>query len=197
MIRFRTVSDRRIDLSAPDPADVDVQDIACALGNLCRFTGQVRDFYSVAQHACTVARLLPRTLRYAGLHHDDSEAYLNDMTRHLKHSPALEGFRYFEAIWTAAIEEALGITLVPEDRQVIKAADDVVAVYEQFVIRYRRTWDLAFIDQALDEGFISERAPKALLKELAHHLPRHHQAWAPREAEHWFLQDHREFKRRA
>jgi hypothetical protein len=66
-------------ISTPKPDDIDVRVIACGLSKICRFTGQLRDFYSVAQHAMMVAELVDPHLRFATLHHDDSEAYLNDI----------------------------------------------------------------------------------------------------------------------
>lgn len=74
----------------PDPAEIDIQDIAHALSNLCRFNGHVKTFYSVAEHCCHVSDLfVSPAMRLEGLLHDASEAYLCDMPRPMKRS---EGF---------------------------------------------------------------------------------------------------------
>jgi 5'-deoxynucleotidase YfbR-like HD superfamily hydrolase len=78
----------------PDPAEVDARDIAHALSNICRFSGHVREFYSVAEHCIRVSLELPPDLALAGLLHDASEAYLVDVPRPLK--PALEGYQIAE-----------------------------------------------------------------------------------------------------
>lgn len=157
MIVFRTVSGRRIDLASPTIDDVDVADIACGLSKLCRFTGQLRQFYSVAQHALLVSDLVDAPLQFAALHHDDSEAYLNDMSRNLKHSPHLAGYRRIEQQWTHVIEIALGLdTLTPAQRAHIKAADDLVAIFERSVLRNGYHWrPHDDIPDALAEGYVS------------------------------------------
>lgn len=81
----------------PRAVEIDIQDIAHALSNLCRFNGHVKKFYSVAEHSCHVSDLFDSGyLRLMGLLHDASEAYLCDMPRPIKRS---EGFatRYLEA----------------------------------------------------------------------------------------------------
>jgi hypothetical protein len=62
---------------APDPARMSPQAIACGLANACRFGGQTRRYYSVAQHSVLVAALAPSELevqKYALLH-DAEEAF--------------------------------------------------------------------------------------------------------------------------
>jgi len=71
----------------PCASEIDILDIAHALGNLCRFNGHVKKFYSVAEHSCHVSDLLPeKSLKLAGLLHDASEAYLCDMPRPIQRS---------------------------------------------------------------------------------------------------------------
>jgi len=62
---------------APDPAHMSPEAIACGLANACRFGGQTRKYYSVAQHSVLVAALAPKRLdvqKYALLH-DAEEAF--------------------------------------------------------------------------------------------------------------------------
>lgn len=48
---MRCASGKYFDLAKPNVNDVDVNDIARALSNLCRFGGQCERFYSVARHS--------------------------------------------------------------------------------------------------------------------------------------------------
>lgn len=71
----------------PCPNEVDIRDIAHHLSNICRFTGAVKYFYSVAQHSVLASRQFER---YPGnmqaLIHDASEAYICDLAKPVKDS---------------------------------------------------------------------------------------------------------------
>lgn len=106
---FLTASGRQFFLADPRPEDVCIEDIAHALSNICRFGGHCRIFYSVAQHAVLVSRLVAPKHAYLGLHHDDAEAYTGDMIRPLK--KLLRDFRHVERAIEIAVGTALGVPL--------------------------------------------------------------------------------------
>jgi hypothetical protein len=73
---------------AIDPRQIELQDIAHGLSNLCRFSGQAR-FYTVAGHSILVSEWIEQnggTPQEAlwGLLHDASEAYITDMPMPVK-----------------------------------------------------------------------------------------------------------------
>jgi 5'-deoxynucleotidase YfbR-like HD superfamily hydrolase len=79
------------------PEDVDIDDIAHSLSNLCRFNGHCDTFYSVAQHSVLVSRILHgegKELQKIGLLHDATEAYCGDMISPIKR--AMGEFKYME-----------------------------------------------------------------------------------------------------
>ncbi len=84
-----------------------IEDIAHGLAYQCRFNGQTRAFYSVAQHSLVVASLVPTDLRLAALLHDAAEAYLGDMVKPLK--VLLPEFAAIEEKVSAIIAAAFGI----------------------------------------------------------------------------------------
>lgn len=178
MISFQTVTGRRLDLEHPRPEDVDLRDITCGLARICRFTGQIRRFYSVAQHSLFVAALVEPRLRRAALAHDASEAYLNDLSRGLKHSDYLVGYRELESRWQDVINEALGTHVGPAHRQVLKAADDLAAVWERVVLRRDREWTVEVgldeIRRCCDEGWVQSRYVE--MADLVSRVPR---SWTP------------------
>jgi hypothetical protein len=81
---FSTHSGKKIDLNEPTKEMIDIEDIAHALSNLCRFGGQSHTFYSVAQHSVLVAALAPPNIQKEALLHDAGEAYLGDVIKPLK-----------------------------------------------------------------------------------------------------------------
>lgn len=96
---IQTWSGRRVNLEAPRAGDIEPDDIAHALANLCRFTGHAKRFYSVAEHSLAVAEhcrraaighgFEPRGVQdtaFAGLLHDAHEAYLGDIATPLKNA---------------------------------------------------------------------------------------------------------------
>ena len=79
-----TNSGRHIDLPTPDPEAVEIGDIALGLSRECRFSGQTRSFYSVAQHSILASRIVPEEFALEALLHDATEAYLRDLPYPLK-----------------------------------------------------------------------------------------------------------------
>lgn len=96
-MRLTTFTKRHIDLSLFTVQDVCIEDVAHHLACINRFNGALARPVSVAQHAVYVSRLLDDTdFAWAGLHHDDAEAYVGDITKWLKHSPLMQSFRDLE-----------------------------------------------------------------------------------------------------
>lgn len=122
-----TYTGRQFWVEDPRPEDVDITDIAHALSMQCRFNGHCRTFYSVAQHSCIVASILPDELKLWGLLHDAAEAYVGDMVRPLKRG--MPAFGEAEAKVMAAICERFGLD--QEEPAEVKAADNVVLMTEK------------------------------------------------------------------
>lgn len=110
----------------PRPEDVDIGDIAHALSLLCRYTGHVREFYSVAQHCVYVSHECDPNHALDGLLHDAAEAYVADMSTPLKE--VLPEYRRIEARVHAAIAERFGIAKVPPE--CVRRADRAVLFAE-------------------------------------------------------------------
>jgi 5'-nucleotidase len=83
-----TASGVRLDLDDPRPENIKIEDVAGGLSKVCRFAAQSLEYYSVAQHALLVRRLVVESghpeLALAALHHDSHEAYLCDIPSPLK-----------------------------------------------------------------------------------------------------------------
>ncbi len=79
-----TLSGRFFDLLEPEDYEYCIDEIAEALSNICRYTGHVKKFYSVAEHSVLVSKLVPTRLALAALLHDSSEAFVGDVSSPLK-----------------------------------------------------------------------------------------------------------------
>lgn len=86
---IRTFSRKWVNVFDPTPDMFCVEDIAHALSMQCRFSGHLKQFYSVANHSIycyqqAVQLNLDKKEQLSALMHDSSEAYLVDIPRPIK-----------------------------------------------------------------------------------------------------------------
>jgi hypothetical protein len=113
-----TVAGNYFDILKPQEYEFDILEIATALSNICRYTGHVNRFYSVAEHSVCVSRLVPDGLALCGLLHDASEAYLGDVSSPLK--KLLPEYKAIEENVERAIASHFGIPF-PYPEEIHKA----------------------------------------------------------------------------
>lgn len=128
---IRLYSGVMFDYNEPHRAEVTIEDIAHALSNICRFAGHIKYFYSVAQHAVNVSRLVPPELALTALLHDTAEAFTNDLPTPLK--VAFPIFKSLEDRIEAAMADRFGFTypLPPE----VKCADLQMLLVEKQILK--------------------------------------------------------------
>jgi len=102
-----TSTGQHFDLVDPQPDMINLLDIASGLSNECRFNGQCRYFYSVAQHCYQASLIVPPEFALEALLHDASEAYIKDIPRPLK--ALLPDYRRIEQRVEAAIRARFGL----------------------------------------------------------------------------------------
>lgn len=114
------------DFLDPWNSDFTIEDVAHGLSNVCRYAGQCRRFYSVAEHSVFVSEMA-KGFEYQALMHDAAEAFVGDMTRPLKE--LLPEYRRIEV----EIEQAIFARFdVPTPlRREVKEADLRVLAAEQ------------------------------------------------------------------
>lgn len=134
------LSGRRLDLLAPDPADVAIEDIAHGLARVARWNGQTQGAhaFSVAQHvllvediAAVLAPEWPDRWRLAALLHDAPEYVIGDLISPFKTAIGLD-YKAFELRLLEAIHVRFGLPKeLPGDvTRTIKVADRIAAFYE-------------------------------------------------------------------
>jgi 5'-nucleotidase len=101
---IQTFTGKQITPIMPDPKDICIEDIAHALSNQCRWTGHVREFYSVANHCILGSYYAPLGHKLPFLLHDASEAYLSDVARPIKQQQEFKIYREIEGRLLYAIE---------------------------------------------------------------------------------------------
>lgn len=121
---------------------VAIEDIAHGLAYQCRFNGQTREFYSVAQHSLIVSALVPTDLRMAALLHDAAEAYLGDMVKPLK--VLLPAFAAIEDAVTAIIAATFAVDF--SDYAPIKRADLIALATEKRDLMPHSTERWSYLD---------------------------------------------------
>ena len=109
----------------PRTEDVAIVDIAHALSNICRYTGHVREFYSVADHSIRVSEIVPPEDALWALLHDAAEAYICDVARPVKRYPGFgELYRQIESRLMLCICDTFG--LPAEEPASVKRADNIL-----------------------------------------------------------------------
>lgn len=149
--QMMTFTGKMVNPLAMRAEDVDIRDIAHGLALVNRFGGHTRFPLPVAQHAVHVSQVMflqaakqgvPLStcgdLAWIGLHHDDSDTYIGDMPRLLKHSPEMEGFLMIEQWLQCKLYECFEINSLFEHlgcgadwgKEALSYADNLVLRYE-------------------------------------------------------------------
>lgn len=125
------LSGARMDYDNPEESDVTLDDLASALSNICRFSGHLPCFYSVAQHLVNTSRIVPVEFAFDALMHDTAEAFTNDLPTPLKWS--LPIFKELEVKIESAMSRRFGFNYpyVPE----VKLADTQMLLLEKKYVK--------------------------------------------------------------
>ncbi len=143
---IQTVSGKHFHLWQPNTEEIDIRDIAHGLSMLCRFTGHLPTFYSVAEHSIRTANLAPKDQRLATLLHDSAEAYIGDLNSPLK--SLLRSMEDFGMSSYDVIEEDIlrlvfkKYNIVDADWNIIHNCDSIMGITEaKFFMQNLTGWD--------------------------------------------------------
>jgi hypothetical protein len=154
-----------LDLAAPHPEDIDLDDIVHGLSQACRWANQGA-WYSVAQHSVEVCWLankngFPKGIQRSALMHDAHEAYVGDMSGGLKYMLG-DALRPILEDLDAAIEARFSLTGLTRDYEqgVVKDLEDSIVEAE---------YKMLFLGAepgtvGLSEPMLPEQAAVAFLK---------------------------------
>lgn len=107
-----TFSGNRLHFLKPKEDEITIEDIANNLSKNCRYCGNIKEFYSVAEHSVLLAaKVLELTgdtkQALSALLHDATEAYLCDIPRPIK--PHLIGYTEMESKLNDVILSKFGV----------------------------------------------------------------------------------------
>lgn len=160
----------------PEECEVEIDDIATALSNVCRFSGHLPQFYSVAQHAVNCSRIVPEEHAFTALMHDTAEAFTNDLPTPLKY--ALPVFKELEVKIESAMSERFGFTYpLPFE---VKIADSQMLGLEKIYIK--KDFARWTVIDGIDFNHLVDKVDLS--------------AWTPKKAKKKFLARYEELKQK-
>jgi hypothetical protein len=171
---IRLLSGAMFDYNNPDDSDVKIEDLAASLSKICRFSGHLWQFYSVAQHSVNASYIVPEEFAFDALMHDTSEGFTNDIPTPLKYAVPL--FKELEVKIETSMAKKFGFRFPLADE--VKLADSQMLMIEK--LRLKKD----FSEWAVLDGIdISE------VEHLVDLSP-----WSPEEAERRFLERYEELR---
>jgi hypothetical protein len=122
----------------PGKTFIPIEDIAHSLGNICRFAGHCRQYFSVAQHAWNCSYAVEPEFAFDALMHDTSEAFTNDLPSPLKR--IFPEFKKLETTIETAVAKMHGFTY-PLPEAVHKIDRDMLALEKEHLFPNTGAWE--------------------------------------------------------
>ena len=121
----------------PNKDTIEIVDIAHGLGFMCRFGGQCKIFYSVAQHCVIMARWFRKRgllieARYALIHEAAEGMGMMDMPHPIKYLPEMRPYKLLESTYQTALYRRFG--LFDEPPAAVKQLDNRICAAEAKVL---------------------------------------------------------------
>lgn len=131
------LSGAQFNYNKPEESGVTVDDLASALSNVCRFSGHLPCFYSVAQHLVNTSRIVDVEFAFDALMHDTAEAFTNDLPTPLKW--ALPIFKELETKIESAMAKKFGFNY-PYSSEVKQADTEMLILEKLYVKKDTSSW---------------------------------------------------------
>jgi 5'-deoxynucleotidase YfbR-like HD superfamily hydrolase len=138
----------------PDSSEVYLENIAHGLSMMCRFNGQCKYFFSVAQHSINAQKEIANLTQFwdkeksikaqlLGLFHDGSECLgISDIC-----SPAKKYMPEYQAIEEKiqnTVWEHFNLQHTDEEYDIVKLVDSAMAAFEARELMKCKHWDLSY-----------------------------------------------------
>ncbi len=121
----------------PNKDTINIVDIAHGLGFMCRFAGQCKTFYSVAQHCVIMSRYfrkrgMIKEAKYALMHESAEGLGMMDMPHPIKYLAEMRPYKVLESSYQTAIYRRFG--LMDEPPPAVKELDIRICAAEAKVL---------------------------------------------------------------
>ncbi len=174
---MRGASGEWIECTDPWRTPINLETIAHALANTCRWGGHCSRFYSVAAHSIHVMALLENTYGLegarAGLMHDAHEAYTGDCPSPIKIVLG-QAWRHFERGWEQRVHAHFGLPVAADPIwSPCKHADNVSLATERDRLLAPGDWKRwrKLPDPDLD-WVLDHREPRIIAQDFLRHADR-------------------------
>lgn len=153
--------------------DVRLEDIAHGLSNMCRYGGQCKRFYSVAEHSILVSKFADHVsntveLTRSAFLHDGSEAYLGDLPTPIK--ILCPGYKLIEERFEREIFRAFGLQFGFR-HPIVKECDYRMYIRERSILMPgKREIEPSELDELLAVRCLSPEEAKRAFLERAEEL---------------------------
>lgn len=156
-INVMTYTGKLVDILSIKPNDICIEDIAHSLALQCRYTGHIKEFYSVAQHCVLMSELDLPSDPMARLLHDAAETYISDLATQIKRNIKIDGrsIKNIEVGILVVIGEVFDVDfpsawddIIIGDEMMLKAESELLmneAFQEMLTHGPDKTYDVAII----------------------------------------------------
>ena len=133
---IETLEGEYVDLLAPELDHLSIEMVAGSLSKICRYVGQCKYPYNVAQHSLLVADILRRMgapeLQLEGLLHEAPEALLGDVSTMLKRK--LTEYKAIEHVFEERFAQRFGLDRSKPALTLVKRADLIALATERDIL---------------------------------------------------------------
>ncbi len=81
---IQLITGKRFPFLNPKPEDINILAVACGLSHQCRYAGQIKQFFSIAEHSLQLSYAVPSEYAKWALLHDAAEAFITDIPSPIK-----------------------------------------------------------------------------------------------------------------
>lgn len=142
------------------PDDITIELVARNLSRICRYVGNGRHFYSVAEHSVVLSHRVPPEYARDALFHDATEIFLGDLHSLLKKMMVQNGDNFYATLESKLYEDVIApkFGVLPEVPGPVHKEDKAFQAQEVSSLFYDQEYKLQGLDPRSAENMFLYRA---------------------------------------